>query len=731
MINLPITSPLQTALLLALLCLTGGCGGSEPSAPDAGPGPGVCDPSADDDGDCIPNGVEGCLISPPPDRDGDAHPDYDDDDADDDGIGDRIEVGLACDAPRDTDGDTRPDYLDVDSDNDGVPDRYEDRDGDGVVGTCTRTCTDTCADEPGATCVVPEEGGSGLCVSFECLAGESDPRRRDTDGDGVPDAGEGTFVCNPRSPEENPFGLAPIGTVDARNTRYPGAGWRIALDLSSTHGEVIFDEVREHESAYVFDLRDPELDVAGFLITAPAEDELRAAAAAARATEAIAAIADVSGLATRSSGRVIDSDGDGDDTLAGVTLELTAAGARTAGAIRDAVVAALLARPRDSIDSALEPWPNPGDTRLLVSFHVTVRPQAGQLLYMGAVALARAHDDPERATARHLSDLSNGSAVTPTGVAEDVTCAPHRLRSPAPAELLWVVAESEATGVRERVADRAQVVLAHAARAGLDLRTGVTDMSAAGPGGAPGLLASRDLESGGDRWLGIDEAALLAEGLLDPSGPDPADPVARAGLTQAQTAIERHLPRAADDPARIRPDATLAVIFVSDQKPDEVERDTSLDDGNVAPTLAQQAELDALVAAYVANLAPNEIQAHAIAESLPFGAPSCSDASEHAYGYYELAHATGGFTGAMCQDDLTPTLTAIIDAIAGRTVSVRLAHRPISTSLAVTRNGVLVPRSRVSGWDYDSAANALVFYDLPPDPDGEAEIIVAYRRWSD
>ena len=91
----------------------------------------------DDDGDCIPNGVEGTG-----DPDGDDVPNYLDEDSDGDGIPDADEVGPDCSDPLGSDDDGLPDYLDADSDNDGLGDGDElalgtdptnpDSDGDGV-----------------------------------------------------------------------------------------------------------------------------------------------------------------------------------------------------------------------------------------------------------------------------------------------------------------------------------------------------------------------------------------------------------------------------------------------------------------------------------------------------------------------------------------------------------------------------------------------------------------------
>ena len=135
--------------------------------------------AADDDGDGIPNGVEGKK-----DSDGDGTPDYLDEDSDGDGIPDSVE------APRgvivDDDNDGTPNYLDDDSDGDGIPDSVEgtgDSDGDG-----TPDFRDTDSDN------------DGILDSYECFSdpcvdsdddGTPDYLDEDSDGDGIPDLYEG------------------------------------------------------------------------------------------------------------------------------------------------------------------------------------------------------------------------------------------------------------------------------------------------------------------------------------------------------------------------------------------------------------------------------------------------------------------------------------------------------------------------------------------------------------
>ncbi len=749
--RLPV-SPSALASIASGLVLASwlGCGSPSPSEqPDAAAAP-ACDPQADDDGDCIPNSVEGCLAPMIPDRDVDGLPDYQDDDADGDGIADTIEVGPDCTRPRDTDGDSRPDYLDVDADNDTVPDRYEDRNGDGLLGRCSALCTDPvsdCDQSAGERCHLPQDGSPvpGVCVSFDCLDGESDPRARDTDGDGIPDAAEGTFICNPLEADENPFGLAPVGIVDSRNTSYTDGDWRLALDISSKHGPVALSSHTVGEGAYVFELRDPERDVAGFLVTkavantdpAPATELPQALInGAAQVVTQVADVPSIIATSTRSSGRML-----GADTMVDSLVDLETVTAATASAVRDRIVTALLARPADDISFPFEPWSAPPDTRFILSYQTIYRPTSGQTLYLGAIARASEYDDRTSATAAHVADVSNGTALTESNNQQAPVCAPRRdVASTDAAELIWIVSESPATSdggddiddtARARIASHAEAVFARAQAAGLDLRVGVTDMNPDGPGGTPGLFASRDQSATGDRWLRAADAAAFADALRVPSGPDPAAPLASAGLSQLDAALSRHLPRDPELAHRIRPDAAVAVVIVSSAKAEELYQKTALEPGNIAPTPAQRDQIDDALGPYLKLLDEQSVQVSLIAEPLPFGPTSCPEAREHAYGFYTLASATAGITASLCQADFGPTLDLIIDALAGRGVAIPLAHRPISSSLAVTRDDVLVPRSRGAGWDYDSVSNAIVFYNLPPTTQPTSEIVVTYRRWDD
>lgn len=114
----------------------------------------------DDDGDGIPNGVEGAD-----DMDGDGLPNYMDADSDGDGLTDSEEAGDDPTKPKNSDKDPNPDFLDKDSDNDGLSDKEETKMG-------------------------------------------TNPYKKDTDDDGGDDLAEIVYGSDPKNPNSSiPAGL--------------------------------------------------------------------------------------------------------------------------------------------------------------------------------------------------------------------------------------------------------------------------------------------------------------------------------------------------------------------------------------------------------------------------------------------------------------------------------------------------------------------------------------------
>ena len=82
----------------------------------------------------------------------------------------------------------------------------------------------------------------------------------------------------------------------------------------------------------------------------------------------------------------------------------------------------------------------------------------------------------------------------------------------------------------------------------------------------------------------------------------------------------------------------------------------------------------------------------------------------------------------MCQQDLGASLEAIVDDIVGGASPMVLEYVPITSSLAISMDGVEVPRSRVGGFDYYAPGNSLMFTNVKFDKG--SEVVCAYKRWA-
>jgi hypothetical protein len=659
------------------------CGPSNDSPDDGGYVP-ACEEYGDDDNDGLSNALEGCQTNP----------------------------------PRDTDHDGQPDYLDTDSDADGARDGDEDRNGDGMLGTCAVTC-DVVADcPPDHACTTPIGADSGICVSWFCADGETLPNANDTDGDGVADGMEGTFICN-QPGEDDPTGLKPFKTAD-----YPAPNWKIALEVDAVEATVDVPSSLVLESAYQFDL--PDAEVAGFLasraITAGEEDAVLASQSA---INRIQTIAGVSQVIIRASGtRNVSLDGE--DTVLSTILVVNTGGVTDATALRRKVIAALLGYPETNITFHDVAWTSAPSGSFAVMLQTLHRTEVGQVLYMGGVTTQALFDDPSKPSGYNLDDLSNGSGLTVSGNGDTVECDPFLITTVPKADIIWVIDESGSmSDDRSRLAENATVFFNKAVSAGLDFRMGVTDMD----DGNDGRFARRTATtSDDDRWLLASELAMFQQDIEDPSGPGYGDGGSEHGLTQGRAAINRHVPRSDSDPQKARTDASLVVIYVTDEHPDEIEDAAILAEGNPTPDPATVTEIVTFMNPYVLDFTGNDAVAHAIA--VPTTQPTCSSGGEAGWGYNELVTTLGGQFGSICQPMLDATVDAIIGDIIGNASPITLQWVPISLTISVSKNGVAVPRSRTGGFDFRASSNSIVFSNMPFDPLMPTEVVVSYRRWS-
>ena len=738
----------RAGALLGLLIVTWtGCGG--PVGPDdnGNTNDGVCVPHGDDDGDGIRNDHEGCREGT--DSDGDLIPDFQDTDSDNDGVPDDVEGGNGAlnTPPLDFDGDGVEDFRDGDSDNDGVLDGDEDRNGDGLLGQCVGLCeygVTTCG--PDQTC--QSDGTCAPAVTFRCAAGETDRLDPDTDADGLSDGLEGTHVCNAPS-ESNPRGREGLQWVVLDHLMLalePAAQVRQATIVSlggedcgngmdddgDGQADCDDDDCLDTDDCggtmVAFDLTDSGGPMAGVVV-------VRRPLHATPTAEAASVLQDLEALSAPGT-LVVQSAGvqrtthDGFPTLANITLGLHQMVGFSASGLRNAVAERILGRAPGQVGNLPSPT-QPGLGDVEASYQVTLAVQHrvdrdGEplLVVVCGVGVANLAMDNEARTGIRLDDLATGEIVGAPDERPTTTCEPRLLDPKPSADIIWVIDDSSSMlEERIRVASGAITFFDHALASGYDFRMGVVNVA----WGTTGVFCTNQGESG-NFFLTDQHVSQFQACVVDPAGAGfPANQ--EYGVTAGYEAIVNHLPRA-NGPDRIRPNAQLVLIYLSDQRAYELTFTCGLE-GFTDYEDIDPACLDQVIGPTVDLLngfgAPGgQGTAYAIVAPVPW---SCPEAMESGQGYVEIVEATGGFTDTICTTNLDPALERIAADIIRRAEPTVLTHLPIASTLLVAVDGVALPRSRVAGFDYHAADNSLSFVNQDFDPEQHAEVVISYQRW--
>lgn len=81
------------------------------------------------------------------------------------------------------------------------------------------------------------------------------------------------------------------------------------------------------------------------------------------------------------------------------------------------------------------------------------------------------------------------------------------------------------------------------------------------------------------------------------------------------------------------------------------------------------------------------------------------------------------------QAEIDAGMARIVEAVIGSASQFKLARSPITSTIKVNVNGVDVPRSRSSGFDYDPASKSIIFYGSQYRPMLGQSVTVSYRVW--
>ena len=598
------------------------------------------------------------------------------------------------------------DPLNYDTDGDGVSDGLE-LSGGYSLGNSDPLNQDSDGDTlPDG---VEDDNHNGI---YEPEFGETDPTLWDSDGDGTPDNEESvSLIC--QNDQITAVNLHDNQAGDWTFALLPGFDY-VLLDMGTPDGQRLTAAAFENAS----------LGAAGFILS---RDPLAEDAAGQVAGDNGLLGAIVSNGQLNHRGRTYESY-DGYDAMTShytVTTEQ-----QSVGELRNQALAVLSDRTQGQIGSL----PG-GPSRAASEFEILTETilRADNALLIFAVLAKDDYENAAQPQARyHITDITDGSAVAVAGQGTLNSCDPYLGAEIKPVDFIWVVDDSGSMSEdQQAVAAAAHVFSSVMTAAGIDFRVGVTSTDCAGM--CPPIIANNPLTA----WM----CALISQPDPGALGPhkftrdmagfqsdvqDPPCGESEYGLLSGGAAIFRALDSTRPENERLRPEASVIVIFLSDEEDQGYEDCAGILSGcNQADYLAEQKD-------YYTNL---EATCFAIVGDMPDGCgggdpDSGPGSGEPGEAYIKVAYHTGGSFASICSPDLTPTMEEILRAAAGTASVYELIHHPISSSIQVMIEGGMIERSQTNGFEYDVVSENIVFYGEARPEEGD-DVVISYRYFLD
>ncbi len=582
----------------------------------------------------------------------------------------------------------------ADSDGDGVPDAEEDPDRNGRI---------------------------------ELDMGETDPRLADTDGDGRSDAMSGVAICRP-------MGLAMPTLVEIPNGptqlgHDPAWGSSVAITGTMNRGARLLDDAMTNVSAAVFVQRSEDATMMPPNVRAEANriETIVLTTLGAMTTPVLV-------------GRSLTTH----ERNPAVASTYRVAGLSTATALRDSLVLALtgVAAPPPAMSVGA------GSEFLLdvTTVRRTMGSTMGRTDVMIGIAPRTAYDDVMTSTAIRMGDLTNTTGVAESGRTLGQGCQVYRAEGPSMVDFLWTVDTSGSMYIaQERLGRTAVTFFNNLRAAGVDFRVGVLDAG----------HITLNLDSPGFQWvLGSDAmgASLLCQQVTVTACPtvagDTLRPYPFTGGTEEPVAaaiqgswefISRGRAGTLSAERRFRDGARVVAFFVTDE-PTTPTGSEANDwnnyfragfDPQIGPGVGAYGAMysDSTLRNIISYFQRNMILTFGMVPVYP--TRMCSD-----YDIRDIprcvVEANGGANipfGTASDPEVALALDRIVAAVAGASSQFALTRSPITSTIRVRVRGMMVPRSRNEGFDYDAATRSVIFYGRMFRPLRGDEVVISYRVW--
>jgi hypothetical protein len=361
---------------------------------------------------------------------------------------------------------------------------------------------------------------------------------------------------------------------------------------------------------------------------------------------------------------------------------LTLGSPTTAFALRNRLLSSLSGKPQSMLGMLSMGGPTTSqDAEQVVN--VFFRFNVGRL-FIGVVV---SPNSKQREYLAAMNDFSNGSHLADEAGTLTNRCE-KRVTPALKTDFLFVV-DNTVSMVEEQQAlqDAAQGLFDAFQRAGLDFRLGV-------------VTTDSEILRGGGFVTSLNDFRAAARVGLDGN-------TTELGIEFGLRAIRRARMATAPNLTLRDPMTTgLVVVFLSDE-----------DNKSVRP---------GMFGSYITDFRMESAVAFAIVGPKPTGCIRVGR-GEASPGdqYIDLANATGGSSGSICNPNLTEVIEEVVIGALGASSRSALEKRPISGSLAA-RTTMVLERNRQNGFDYEAAANSVLFFG-PSAPAVGAPYDVAYQ----
>jgi hypothetical protein len=301
-----------------------------------------------------------------------------------------------------------------------------------------------------------------------------------------------------------------------------------------------------------------------------------------------------------------------------------------------------------------------------------------------------------------MYDLTNTTGIAQAGDDTKLVCHPFPTSTQVPTADFYMILDQSGSMIsyNDEVKAFASDFFNQLRNTALDFRVGITNMDPA----TKGKLRSQTgwLNSSTNITVFNNEITNYVTNCSSCSGGE------EFGLWVGQEGIKHMRSGAAAPAERIRPDAQVVSIMMSD------EQDNCFKESAPSNTQIPHVNRPGTSAAQILSDFKSFYLANSVIHAIVSNGGSCGD---DASAYRDVALATGGTTADLCATSLEETITAIIENTAGRASTFRLPSTPISASLRVYRaseddptESQWVPRSRVDGFDYFPQTNSVAFF---------------------